>query len=82
MTTTNKTIEKPSPRDRGANGGASSMLLSIKSVAVALDVSVRTVRNLNSRRDMPKPVQVLGCIRWRSEDLQEWIRDGCPEKPR
>lgn len=84
-----KTIEKPlpatsaaDPQARGANGDASSMLLSIKSVAAALDVSVRTIRNLNSQGDIPKPVKVAGCVRWRAKDLQEWIRDGCPAASR
>ncbi len=61
-----KTIEKPlsatpaaDPHARGANGDASSMLLSIKSVAAALDVSVRTIRNLNSQGDIPNTDESL-----------------------
>ena len=59
---------------------ASPLLLSIKGVADALDLSERTIRVLNSGGKIPKPLKLQGSVRWSYEELQEWIRAGCPKR--
>ena len=60
--------------------GDQIMLISAASLAEQLDVSVRTVWRLLSSGKIPDPVKVGGSVRWRSNDIFAWIRDGCPER--
>ena len=53
-------------------------LLSAESVARMLQVSVRTLWRLRSSGKLPKPVKVGGSIRWRADDVHQWIEAGCP----
>ncbi len=83
-----KTIEKPlsrtsaqDPQARRAKGVTSSLLLSAKSLARELDVSERTIRKLNNAGKIPKPRRVGGNVRWSNEEIQDWIRAGCPALP-
>ncbi len=36
------------------------------------------VRKLNSDGQVPKSRRVGGNVRWSTEEIQEWIRAGCP----
>ena len=53
-------------------------LLSAESLASLLQVSVRTVWRLRSSGRLPRPVRIGGSIRWRAEDVRQWIAQGCP----
>jgi prophage regulatory protein len=53
-------------------------LLSAESVARMLQVSVRTLWRLRSSGKLPKPVKVGGSVRWRADDVHQWIEAGCP----
>jgi excisionase family DNA binding protein len=53
-------------------------LLSAETVAALLQVSVRTVWRLRASGRLPRPVQVGGSIRWRADDVRQWIGEGCP----
>lgn len=53
-------------------------MLSIDRVAELLDCSSRTVQRLSDSGRMPTPVKIGRLIRWRAEDIREWIESGCP----
>ena len=54
-------------------------LLDIAMVAEMLSVSPRTVRRMADAGKMPKPLRLGGkLIRWRPDEIAEWISDGCP----
>jgi len=55
-------------------------LFTIQDVAEMLQVAVRTVRRLRSTGKLPQPVTIGRSVRWRREDLEEWIAEGCPAK--
>ncbi len=53
-------------------------LIDVKEVARMLQVAVRTVWRLRSSHKIPEPVPVGGSVRWRYQELVEWINSGCP----
>ncbi|MBC8355098.1 MAG: helix-turn-helix domain-containing protein [Planctomycetes bacterium] len=53
-------------------------LLDVRSVAARLDCSVRHVYRLSDSSRMPKPVRLGALVRWRADELDRWIADGCP----
>lgn len=57
---------------------APSRLVSIANVAEALAVSVATVRRLCDAGKMPAPVSRGRLLRWRADEIDAWIRAGCP----
>jgi len=54
------------------------LLLSAETLAEQLELSVRTVWRLRSSGKLPKPIKVGGSVRWRSEEIDNWIAAGCP----
>jgi excisionase family DNA binding protein len=57
---------------------ASPALLDVKAVAALLNVSQRTVYRLADAGKMPPPLHLGALVRWPSEVIAQWIRDGCP----
>ena len=55
-----------------------SELMRVGEVAEKLRVSIRTVWRLNSSGRIPKPLRLGNNVRWRSNDIADWISDGCP----
>lgn len=55
-------------------------LLSAQSLARRLEISVRTLWRLRSAGKLPKPVKLGGNVRWRTNDIDEWISAGCPDQ--
>ena len=70
---TKVTSDNPLPK-------ASPLMLSIKSVAAALDLSERTIRKLNSGGKIPKPLKLQGSVRWSYDELRAWIAAGAPAR--
>ncbi len=58
------------------------LLLSAETVAELLGISIRTLWRLRAAGRLPRPVRLGGSVRWRPEDIQAWIADGCPETQR
>ena len=52
-------------------------LLDVRAVAARLDCSVRHVYRLSDAARMPKPVRLGSLVRWRADELDQWIADGC-----
>jgi excisionase family DNA binding protein len=55
------------------------LLLSARTLADRLGVSLRTLWRLRAARKLPTPVKIGGSIRWRADDIDDWIRTGCPD---
>jgi excisionase family DNA binding protein len=54
------------------------VLLTVKEVAETLGFSERTVYRLADSGAMPRPVKIGAAVRWRRNELDQWIEDGCP----
>lgn len=56
---------------------ADQLLLSARQVAEMLNISTRTLWRLKSAGKLPAAIRIGKCIRWRREDLNTWIEEGC-----
>ncbi len=57
---------------------AEVLLVAADEVARMLNVSVRSIWRLNSARLIPPPVRIGGTVRWRQDEIRNWIAEGCP----
>ena len=53
-------------------------LLTVRDVAAELKISPRQVWKLLSSGRLPAPVRLSRSVRWRSDQIAEWCRMGCP----
>jgi predicted DNA-binding transcriptional regulator AlpA len=53
-------------------------LIDAKGVAGRIDSCTRTVWRLRDRGILPFSINLGGLVRWNSEVIDEWIRQGCP----
>jgi excisionase family DNA binding protein len=63
--------QKP-PEDRG-------LLINTNEVAKLLKVSARTVYRMERDGEMPNAIRIGKAVRWSINELQDWIRAGCPK---
>ncbi|QEG37724.1 helix-turn-helix transcriptional regulator [Bythopirellula goksoeyrii] len=56
----------------------SVQLIAAEELAEMLDVSTRTVWRLLSTGQLVQPLRIGGSVRWRIDEVQEWINNGCP----
>lgn len=52
-------------------------LLTVREVADMLQCSERHVYRLEEKGLMPKAVRLGGIVRWQSEKISAWIKEGC-----
>lgn len=57
-----------------------AQLLSDRRVAQLLEVSRRKVWTLVSTAGIPEPIRIGRSVRWRAEEIDEWVRLGCPSR--
>lgn len=57
-------------------------LLTRDDLCQRLKISKRTVSRLMSTGKLPAAVRLGHSVRWRSEDIDEWIGRGCPAMDR
>ncbi len=57
-------------------------LLTARDVAAALKVSPRQIWKMLSSGKLVEPVRLGRSVRWRAEDIDEFIRLGCPNRER
>lgn len=60
---------------------AESLLMTADEVARSMNVAVRSIWRWRSCRQIPEPVIVAGSVRWRRQELMDWINRGCPPLP-
>ena len=53
-------------------------LITIDELASMLGMSKRTVWRLLSAGQIPEPIRLGGCTRWRLDLVRQWIDSGCP----
>jgi len=53
-------------------------MITVEELARTLGMSKRTVWRLLSYGQIPQPIRVGGCTRWRLDEVQRWIDMGCP----
>ncbi len=53
-------------------------LLDVREVARLINTSTKTVYRLTDAGKMPRPVKLGALVRWKADELREWINAGCP----
>ncbi len=54
------------------------VILTSNELARMLKISMRSLWRLRSAGLLPAPIQLGGSIRWRANDVFQWIAKGCP----
>lgn len=54
------------------------VLITAKDAANICGVSLSTWNRMNSSGLVPKPVRLLGTVRWQRDEITAWIAAGCP----
>lgn len=55
-----------------------SKLIDAAEVSHLLGLSARTVWRLKDAGKIPKPVAIGRMVRWRKDEIDQWITEGCP----
>ena len=58
---------------------SATKLLAVPDVADICGVATETIRRLTDRGAMPMPVRLGRSVRYRLDDIESWIGDGCPD---
>jgi hypothetical protein len=61
-------------------GDIGQLVTDADGVGAMLDLSGRSVRRMNSAALMPRPIRVMGSIKWRVADISAWVAAGCPNR--
>ena len=61
---------------------AEPLLITAAELAKLLQVSTRTLWRLRSAGQLPEAVRLGGAVRWRLDEIKEWIADGCQNEKR
>jgi excisionase family DNA binding protein len=57
------------------------LLITARQLADKLQISTRTLWRMLSAKRLPAPIRLGGIVRWRSDEIEEWISSGCPVQP-
>lgn len=49
-------------------------------LALMMNISTRTLWRLLSAKKILEPVRIGGSVRWRLQEVQRWVTEGCPEQ--
>jgi predicted DNA-binding transcriptional regulator AlpA len=66
---------------RGHDAWDFPALMTVEDVARLITVSVRSVWRMRSSGAVPRPVKILGAVRWKGSDIRQWLDAGCPSEP-
>lgn len=64
--------------DDGPENSRAPLLISVSELATILKCSTRTIWRLDSAGSLPPPVRFGGQVRWRYQEIIDWINQGCP----
>ena len=59
-----------------------SLLITPRELAASLGVSERTVWRLRDAGKLPPPVKLGASVRWRRDEIEQWVKNGCPIQER
>lgn len=73
-------MTNPTPNGEGnaVPPEAAAELLKVNKVAGLIGISPRTVYRLADAGKMPRPVKLGTLVRWRADELRDWVDGGCP----
>lgn len=57
---------------------ADQILATASDIARMMRISTRSLWRLRSGGQMPEPLRIGGAIRWRLDEIKQWIAAGCP----
>ena len=66
--------------EAGQSSDDSTELLTAGDLARRLRVSLRQVRRLNKSGAVPAPLKIGQCVRWHSDEIDRWLKDGAPAR--
>jgi predicted DNA-binding transcriptional regulator AlpA len=66
---------------RGHDASNLPALMTVQDVARLMTVSKRTVWRMRNSGAVPRPVKILGAVRWKGSDIRQWLDAGCPSEP-
>ena len=52
-------------------------MMTVGEIATQLSVSLITVWRWRDAGRMPAPIKIGAIVRWRRDDIERWIADGC-----
>lgn len=55
------------------------VFVTARQFAIMLQVSKRTLWRLRSAGKIPSPMRVGGIVRWKLDDILQWMAAGCPK---
>jgi excisionase family DNA binding protein len=64
--------------DQGQSNSGDAALLDVRQVAARLGCSTRHVYRLADAGRMPASLKLGALVRWRRDELADWISNGCP----
>ena len=70
--------------DQAPDAGSTSnppLLIPACEVARLLGISKRTLWRLLSAGKLPAPIRLGNNVRWRLDEVEQWISQGCPSAP-
>lgn len=69
--------------DNGSENYRAPLLINVSELAIMLKCSTRTIWRMESAGLLPHPIRFGGQVRWRYQDIVQWIEQSCPpNKPR
>jgi excisionase family DNA binding protein len=75
-------VASMSPHHGTTPDKGTALLWTAAQVADALGVSVRLLYKLQASGRLPRPISFGRAVRWRREELEEWLAAGAPERSR
>lgn len=54
------------------------MLLTVQELSRELRISVRQLWTMTSRGTLPPPVRIGRVVRWKVQDIENWVASDCP----
>ena len=70
---------RPEPARRASPPRMEPRMLSVNQVADILSCSPRTVYRQVDLGCMPGPIRIGRLVRWSTDVITEWVRQGCPD---
>lgn len=64
--------------DRRDDSDGEPLLVTASQIATLMQISTRTLWRLLSGGKIPEPLRIGGAVRWRLDDVKNWIAAGCP----
>ena len=79
-TAATETRQNATPRTCGGNcqAGAPAALMTDKETAALLGISTRHLHRLRDRQKIVPPLRLGGSVRWRRQQVLDWLEDGAP----